>query len=245
MISISIDGLRKAYGKVNALDGLAVDALNDWRCLGILGRNGAGKTTLLKIMCGLLRPDSGTMKFQCNGRTYGFLDPTLAAYIDENQTVAPGLTGDHFLAFHLALNRLVGIDVDIEARRRLIEGLDLGNQMKKEMRTMSKGTRRKVEMVASLSANVPVLVGDEFAEGLDVPSMALIQNAMRNSAEKFGKQYIISSHDVAFLTSIADHLLIIDHGRAVERIDMHKERDDCQEKIRIAFGIESVSATCD
>lgn len=218
-IEISVTGLTKRFGKVVALDHVTFDTGPSWQCLGVVGRNAAGKTTLLRHLVGLLEQDGGTIRFACNGQSRGFADPRDAFFIAEIPFLPESFTGLEFLRYLSALNDSLGVENDVALREEILERLLLKDQVAKRIGSMSKGTKRKLEVVAALSSRVPLVVADELSEGLDIPTMREIQSILKTAAAR-GQRFLISSHDVAFLTGIADKVVVIDHSRCADFFDV-------------------------
>lgn len=214
-VELRAKGLTRRYGKTLALDGLNLDTGSGWRCIGVLGRNGAGKSTLLRLLVGLLRPSSGELEVAFGKARYGHAGPELASFIAEQQLLVGGLTGLEHLEQVEAMNRLVRVEVDAELRDELIAQLELDPHLPKTASSMSKGTRRKLELVAAVSARTPLVVADELAEGLDVPSMHAFEAVIGRQVER-GRRFVVSSHNVGFLSAVCDRVLVIDRGRCVE-----------------------------
>lgn len=231
-----MSALSKRFGPTVALDGASFDAGGDWSCLGVVGRNAAGKTTLLRILVGLLQADGGRVHFSFSGRDRPYADPREAFFIGETSLLPESFTGREYLDYLAALEQGLGVTTDTDLRDRLAEDLLLGAQLGKRIRAMSKGTKRKLEVVGALSSRVPLVVADELSEGLDIPSMREIERVLRHAGRN-GQRFLVSSHDVAFLTAVADQVVVIDSGRVADlfRID-ELGIDGAQERILAAFG---------
>lgn len=233
-VQIRVCGLVKRYGRVEVLHELNLETRGDWGCLGVLGRNGAGKTTLLRILVGLLPFEGGTLEVQLEGRTLSHADPAAAVFIAEQQTLVESLTGWQHLRTVEGMNAVAGVGVDAALRVKLIEEFGLEEFLGKPIAKMSKGTRRKLELVAALCCNVPIVVADELAEGVDVPSMYTFVKVIKE-AVKNGKRFVVSSHNVGFLSDACDVLAVIDRGRCVDMFQVSGAAPDIKQRVLAAF----------
>src|SRR5215212_1141548 len=158
----SVSRLVKAFGSVRALDGLDL-TVAEGDVHGFLGPNGAGKSTTIRVLLGLLRADSGTVRLLGGDpwRDAVALHARLA-YVPGDVTLWPNLTGLQAIDF---LARLRGNGVDTRRRDQLIERFELDPH--KKARTYSKGNRQKVAIVAAFSTNAALYILDEPTSGLD------------------------------------------------------------------------------
>jgi ABC-2 type transport system ATP-binding protein len=207
--AISISGLTKSFGPTKALDGLDLQVTTG-EVHGFLGPNGAGKSTTVRILLGLLRADSGSVRLLDGDpwRDAADLHRRLA-YVPGDVSLWPNLSGGEVIDL---LGRLRG-GLDQRRRKELIERFDL--DPKKKGRTYSKGNRQKVAIVAALSSNVELLIMDEPTSGLDPLMEATFQYAIEEEREK-GRTVLLSSHILAEVEALCDRVSIIRNGRAVE-----------------------------
>ncbi|WP_280371835.1 ABC transporter ATP-binding protein [Nocardia wallacei] len=208
-MAISIAGLTKMFGRTKALDELDL-TVRTGEVHGFLGPNGSGKTTTIRVLLGMLRADSGSV------RVLGG-DPWLdavelharLAYIPGEVTLWPGITGGEVIDL---LGRLRG---GVNARRRaeLLERFDLDPRQK--ARAYSKGNRQKVALVAALATDVELLLLDEPTVGLDPLMEAEFQRCIQETAHE-GRTVLLSSHILAEVEALCERVSIIRHGHTVE-----------------------------
>src|SRR5487761_671001 len=158
---IEVGGLRKTFGRTVALDGLDL-LVRTGEVHGFLGPNGAGKTTTIRVLLGLIRADGGTARLLGGDpwRDATVLHRRLA-YVPGDVTLWPNLGGGETIDL---LGKLHG-GLDPKRRARLLEWFELDPT--KKGRAYSKGNRQKVALVAALASDVPLLLLDEPASGLD------------------------------------------------------------------------------
>jgi ABC-2 type transport system ATP-binding protein len=208
--AVEIQGLVKTFGRTRALDGLDLTvAAGD--ISGFLGPNGAGKSTTIRVLLGLLRANSGTVRLLGGDPWRDAVDlHRRIAYVPGDVTLWPNLTGLQAIDF---LARLRG-DGAVDTRRRdeLIERFELDPH--KKARTYSKGNRQKVAIVAAFSTNAELYILDEPTSGLDPLMEKAFQRCVHEVAER-GAAVLLSSHLLAEVEELCKTVTIIRAGRAV------------------------------
>jgi ABC-2 type transport system ATP-binding protein len=177
---------------------------------GFLGPNGAGKSTTIRVLLGLLKADSGTVRLLGGDpwRDVVALHRRLA-YVPGEVSLWPGMTGGE--AIDLLGTLRGGLD---EGRRAdLIERFELDPT--KRGRQYSKGNKQKVAIVAALASDVELLVLDEPTSGLDPLMENVFQDVIREAMQR-GATVLLSSHILTELESLADRLSIIRDGVIVQ-----------------------------
>jgi ABC-2 type transport system ATP-binding protein len=207
--AIEVRGLRKAFGRTVALDGLDL-TLRTGEVHAFLGPNGAGKTTTIRVLLGMLRADGGQVSLLGADpwRDAVALHHRLA-YVPGDVTLWPTLTGGEIIDL---LGQLRG-NLDTKRRDSLIERFQLDPRRK--ARTYSKGNRQKVALIAALASDVELLVLDEPTSGLDPLMEATFRDCVQ--AERgAGRTVLLSSHILSEAEALADRVTIIRAGRTVE-----------------------------
>jgi ABC-2 type transport system ATP-binding protein len=207
--AIDVAGVVKTFGPVRALDGLDLQ-VSTGEVHGFLGPNGAGKSTTIRVLLGLLRADSGTVRL-LGGDPWNdavTLHRRLA-YVPGDVNLWPNLSGGEAIDL---LGRLRG-GLDETRRRELLERFDLDPT--KKGRTYSKGNRQKVALVAALASDVELLILDEPTSGLD-PLMETVFNEVIDEWKDDGKTVLLSSHILTEVEKLCDRVSIIRAGTIVE-----------------------------
>jgi ABC-2 type transport system ATP-binding protein len=207
--AISVAGLRKSFGRTQALDGLDLQ-VPVGEVHGFLGPNGAGKSTTVRVLLGLLHADAGEVRL-LDGDPWqdaASLHRRLA-YVPGDVSLWPNLSGGEVIDL---LGRLRG-GLDQRRRKDLIDRFDL--DPRKKGRTYSKGNRQKVAIVAALASNVDLLLLDEPTSGLDPLMEATFQEAIQEERAQ-GRTVLLSSHILAEVEALCDKVSIIRNGRTVE-----------------------------
>jgi len=203
---------RRRFRKVSAVDRVSFN-VEAGEIVGFLGPNGAGKTTTLKMLAGLLHPTAGSV--QVMGHVPWHREPDYLRKISmlmgqrsQMHWDLPAL--DSFLV-HGAV-----YDIDKAAYKQtldeLVELLDLGNVLKKQVRTLSLGERMKCEICISLLHRPAVLFLDEPTIGVDITMQARIRRFITDYNRKHGATIILTSHYMADVTALCQRIIIIDHG---------------------------------
>ncbi len=207
VLAVEAVGVSKTFGSVRAVDDLSVRVAAG-EVYGVLGPNGAGKTTFLRMLFGLIRPDAGTIRVF--DRTWddagvGVLDG-VAGFI-ESPRFYPYLTGRQNLS-GLAL-------LDGGARPGLLEEVldvvDLTDRADRKVGGYSYGMRQRLGVAASLLREPRLLVLDEPANGLDPAGIRDMRALVKRLAAS-GLTVLLSSHDMAEVEEICDHVTIMDRG---------------------------------
>ena len=160
--AVEISALTKRFGRSTALDGLDL-TVAPGDVAGFLGPNGAGKSTTIRILLGLLRADSGTVRLLGGDPWHDAVAlHRRIAYVPGDVTLWPNLTGAQAID---CLARLRGGQVDTRRRDELIQRFELDPH--KSARTYSKGNRQKVAIVAAFSTDAELSILDEPTSGLD------------------------------------------------------------------------------
>ncbi|MGV9539388.1 ABC transporter ATP-binding protein [Streptosporangium sandarakinum] len=206
---ISVSGVTKRFGRTRALDGLDLE-VRAGEVHGFLGPNGAGKSTAIRVLLGLLRADSGTVRLLGGDPWKDAVElHRRLAYVPGDVTLWPNLSGGEVIDL---LGRLRG-GLDRDRKRELIERFDL--DPRKKGRAYSKGNRQKVALVAALASDAELLLLDEPTSGLDPLMEAVFTDCVAEARER-GRTVLLSSHILAEVEKLCDRVSIIRDGRTVE-----------------------------
>lgn len=205
MALIEYRNLVKRYGSVPALDGISLD-IPAGRIVGLLGPNGSGKTTLIKLTVGLLKPTSGTVMI--NGKEPGPESKAAVAYLPERSYMSEWMSVQSFVDYFADFYR----DFDrVKANEMLSR---LGIDPKRTLKTLSKGTKEKVQLVLVMSRAAAAYFLDEPIAGVDPAARDYILNTIiRNYSEN--ASVIISTHLIYDIENVLDDAVFIREGRIV------------------------------
>jgi ABC-2 type transport system ATP-binding protein len=213
--AISAQGLRKAYGKIRALDGIDL-AVPLGTMMAFLGPNGAGKTTFVRILTTLLAPDAGHASVLGHDVIReAHVVRTLIGLAGQYPAVDENLTGRENLEMVGRLYHLGGP----ESRRRtgeLLESFGLTDASKRRAKTYSGGMRRRLDLAASLVAKPPVLFLDEPTAGLDPRSRLGLWEVIENLV-KGGTTVFLTTQYLEEADRLANNIAVLDNGRILEQ----------------------------
>lgn len=206
---------------------------------GFVGHNGAGKTTAIKILCGLLRPDSGRAFI-------GDVEvlPKNLAKIKRSIGYMPDITGVYdqmsvweFLDFYGA-----AFKIPPKARRKRIEEvLELthaSEMIDYQVSSLSRGMRQKIGLAKTLIHDPAVLILDEPAGGLD-PNARIEMRQTIGGLRELGKTILLSSHILPELASICDRVGILNHGVLLAQGTVKEISSQLQENLQILVTVDS------
>jgi len=206
MTDVSIRGLTKHFGKVQAVTDLSFEVPSG-RVTGFLGPNGAGKTTTLRMALGLIRPTSGEALI--GGRHYADLDRPrqVVGALLEATGFHPGRRGrDHL--------RVLAQAAGVPAQRveEVLNLVELTDSADRRVGGYSLGMRQRLGLASALLGDPRVLILDEPANGLDPAGISWLRGLLRELAAQ-GRAVVISSHVLSEVEQTADAIVIIHEGR--------------------------------
>ena len=200
-------GLTKSYGRTEAVRGLSLSVGRN-RITAFLGRNGAGKSTTIKMLLGMIRPTAGdgtvlgkqitNTKENCEARRR-------LGYVAEDKPLYGYMTVEQTIRFASSFYSDWRTDVEKE----LLQDYEL--PLNRKVKQLSKGMRTKLALLLAFARHPELLILDEPSEGLDpVGIERLLQTLVAQSAE--GVTIFFSSHQIAEVERVADHICIIEKG---------------------------------
>ena len=211
---IRVRELTKRFDGVYALRAVDLDIIPG-RVTAILGPNGAGKTTLMKMILGLTRITDG--KILVDGERIGD-DPAYRARIGYMPQIArfpENLTAAELIAMLCDLRgEAAELDDDLVTR------FGLSDQLGKPLRTLSGGTRQKVNAVLAFLFQPDLLILDEPTAGLDPVSSAVLKDKILE-ARNAGRTLIVTSHVLSDLDALADDIAFLIDGRVAFSGSVH------------------------
>jgi ABC-2 type transport system ATP-binding protein len=208
---IEFDAVTRTYGRKVAVDQLTL-AVQPGEQFALLGPNGAGKTTAIKVLVGLLRPNSGTVRI-CGFDVARHTRQALCSvgYVPDEPFLYPKLSGREFLEFSAEMRGLDrhGVKTCIARASR---DFHLDDFLDDLVETYSHGMQQRLVCASALLHHPEVLVIDEPMVGLDPRSVRMVKDLLRTRALK-GTSIFMSTHTLALAEEIADRIGIVDSGR--------------------------------
>ena len=209
--ALELTNLTKRFGEMTAVDDLSL-VLEPGAFLGLLGRNGAGKSTTLKMVTGLLRPTSGTIRvLGLDLETHAIEIKRQIGVMPEDMALLEFLTGPQYLRF---VGRMYGLgETVIDARQaELFEKLDLAPAPKTLVTDYSFGMKKKLALCAALIHGPKVVFLDEPFEGIDPVTSRTIKEILA-SLQARGVTLVLTSHILEIVERLCPLIAILDEGR--------------------------------
>jgi ABC-2 type transport system ATP-binding protein len=206
---ISFNNVSKSYGSSVAVSGLALKVQRG-EVLGLLGPNGAGKSTSLYMLCGLVRPTSGSISVFGKDLRSGFVSiasrmgvlverPAFHDYLSVRRTL-------------LVQARLARRQVNVE---RILDMVGLVHLSHATVRSLSQGQRQRLGLAQAMLAEPELLILDEPTSGLDVESTEEVLRMLRQLADEAGVTIVFSSHLMHEVEVLCDRVAILNEGHLI------------------------------
>ncbi len=227
-------GLTKTYGRKTALDKVDLK-IESGRIIGLLGPNGSGKTTLIKLACGLLSPTSGEIAI--DGHAPGVHTKSVVSYLPDRMYFADWMRTRDLLRFFADFYE----DFDREKAEGMLA--DLGVSVSDRLKTMSKGTKEKVQLVLAMSRRAKLYLLDEPIGGVDPAAREFI---LRTILTNYSPEaaLVISTHLIADIEKVLDEVIFLQNGRVVRQdpVDSIRENEgkSVDQLFREIFGMGPV-----
>ena len=213
--AVTVTDVTKKFGSSTAVDNLSM-VVRPGEVHGFLGPNGAGKSTTIRMILGAVKPDSGRISVLGADPAK---DPAAAtartAYVPGEVQLWPHVRAGEVIATLAAIRACAGGRGDHpQLRQELIDRFELDPS--KKVRSMSKGNKQKILLVAAFAADADVLVLDEPTSGLDPLMEQQFAECVRQAVGR-GQAVLLSSHILSEVQQLADTVTIIRNGAVVEQ----------------------------
>ena len=208
--------LKKKYGKKEALKGISLQ-IESGQIVGLLGPNGSGKTTMIKLANGLLTPSSGDITI--NKNKIGVETKKRVSYLPERTYL------NNWMKVREMINYFSDFYEDFDSERAYDMLSKLNINPNDKLKTMSKGTKEKVQLILVMSRNADVYFLDEPIGGVDPAARDYILNTIITNYNP-ESTVIISTHLISDIEKVLDDVVMIKDGELV----MHKSVDDIREE---------------
>lgn len=215
-ILLECKNLSKKYSSFRALNGLNLE-IESGKIVGLLGPNGSGKTTFIKLANGLLTPTEGTITI--NGNKIGKDTKKVVSYLPERTYLNNWMKVKDMIAYFQDFYE----DFDENKAYDMLEKLNINREDK--LKTMSKGTKEKVQLILVMSRNADLYFLDEPIGGVDPAARDYILNTIITNYNP-NSSVIISTHLIYDIEKVLDDVVMIKNGQLV----MHKSVDEIREE---------------
>ena len=215
----------KSYGNKKVLDHVTF-TIEPGKIIGLLGPNGSGKSTIIKMINQLLTPDSG--EILVNDKPLGIESKKVISYLPERS----------YLNFNVKVIELMDFfedfyeDFDRKTAESLIEKLKINP--KDKLKTMSKGTKEKVQLIMVMSRKADLYILDEPIGGVDPAARDYILTTILSNFNE-GASILISTHLIADVEKILDEVIFISEGKVLLQQSADELRNEKQQSIDGVF----------
>jgi ABC-2 type transport system ATP-binding protein len=212
-VLLNVSNLTKSYGARRAVDAVSFQ-VQAGQTVGLIGPNGAGKSSTVSMICGLLRPDAGKVELEGEAVTAGLSDAKRKiGFVPQDLALYDDLSARENLKLFAALYGIRGA----ELKRRCDEVLALvalSDRAGDKPSTFSGGMKRRLNIAAALMHDPQLLILDEPTVGVDPQSRNAIFDTLEELKRR-GRSLIYTSHYMEEVERLADHIVIIDHGKVL------------------------------
>lgn len=215
-MKLEFKNITKDYSGLKALNDFSLK-IDSGRIVGLLGSNGSGKTTLIKLVNGLITPTSGEVLI--NGKKPGIESKKIISYLPERSYLNMDMKVSEVLEFFEDFYE----DFSKKNALELLKKLSINTNSR--LKTMSKGTKEKVQLVLVMSRKADLYILDEPIGGVDPAARDYILETILNNFNK-DATVIISTHLISDVEKILDDVIFISKGKLV----LYEEADKLREK---------------
>ncbi len=210
---LQIDHLNKSYGKFQAVSDLTLH-IPQGDLFGFVGPNGAGKTTTIRIVCGLMKPNSGNVVINgVNALAHREEIKKQIGYVPDFFGVYDNLKVKEYMDFYGSMYRMNSREIE-KIADDLLELVNLSDKKEVFLDTLSRGMKQRLCVARALIHNPALLVMDEPNSGLDPRARVEMKELLLN-LKSMGKTIVISSHILSELSEMCNSIGIMDQGHLV------------------------------
>ena len=211
-MELQLDRVTKQYGTKRAVDRLNLSMKVG--VYGLLGANGAGKTTLMRLLCDILNPTSGEIRYDGqNIHVMGEEYRSLLGYLPQNFGYYPEFTAEKFMLYMAALK---GLNRSFAKNRteELLRLVGLEKERRKKIKTFSGGMKRRLGIAQAMLNEPEILILDEPTAGLDPKERVRFRNLISSFSKD--KIVLLSTHIVSDVEYIADEIFLMKEGQILQ-----------------------------
>ena len=222
---VQISGLNKSYGYKQIIKDMNLN-LEGGNIIGLLGPNGSGKSTLIKILGGVLKPDSGNVTI--DGKQIGIDTKRIVSYLPERTYLSPSMKVREAISMFADFYE----DFRTERAEEMLNRLNIN--LNDTIKSLSKGTREKVQLVLVMSRDALVYLLDEPMGGVDPAAREYILKTILSNYNE-NACVIISTHLISDVEKVLDQVLFIQNGNVILNSTVDEIRDEKKESVDALF----------
>ncbi len=225
MALLEVNHITKSYVNNMVLDDVTF-SIPKGKIIGLLGPNGSGKTTLIKLINDLLKADFGTIKVE--GLDLGVETKKLISYLPDKNYLNNNMTVLELLNYFKDFYE----DFRIDKAKELISKLDL--DLNQKLKTMSKGTKEKVQLILVMSRKAKLYILDEPIGGIDPAARDYIINTILTNFSD-DASLLISTHLISDLEKVLDEVIFLKNGKVIRSGSTDEIRKETKMSINDLF----------
>lgn len=222
---IEVKNLTKSYKNKIAVDNLTFN-VKKGEILGLLGPNGSGKTTMIKIMNGLLTTAEGEVLI--NGMKPGIETKKIVSYLPERTYLNDWMRVKDIIDFFKDFYE----DFDEIKALQMLRTLDIDENRK--LKTLSKGTKEKVQLILVMARKADLYILDEPIGGVDPAARTFILDTILKNFDE-NSTLLIATHLISEIENICDEVIFLAYGEIVLQGDVDEIRAEKQKSIDAIF----------
>jgi ABC-2 type transport system ATP-binding protein len=208
--AIALRGVRKNFGSVQAVRGIDLD-ISSGEIVAFLGPNGAGKTSTIRMILGLIAPTAGSIAVL--GASDLRAVRNRIGFLPEERGLYRRMTPIAAIAFLAGLKGVAPADAKRRARE-MLEANGLGEAMRRQIRSLSKGMAQKVQLLSAIAHEPDLVLLDEPFSGLDPVNQQSLETLIRGLAER-GATVLFSTHVMQHAERLCDQVVLLANGKKV------------------------------
>ncbi len=235
---LKTSNLTKRYKKFTALDNVNMNVCRG-DIYGLIGKNGAGKTTLMKIVTGLTDKTEGDFELFSKSGKLATDEKRRIGCLIENPAFFGGLTAYQNLKYYALQKGIVDMG-QIDEALSLVNLSDVKN---KKFRTFSLGMKQRLGIAFAMLDNPDLIILDEPINGLDPIGISQMRETFQKLNSERGITFMISSHILSELYTVANRFLFIDNGRVLKEITKEELDIECAKCVVLKTGDAKHCAT--
>lgn len=222
---VEFKNVHKSYGNKEVLKGVNLN-IPKGKIVGLLGPNGSGKTTMIKLMNGLLQAGEGSVEIK--GMKPSVETKKIVSYLPEKTYLNDWMKVKDILEFFKDFYE----DFDMEKADRMIESLKIDKNEK--LKTMSKGTKEKVQLILVMSRKADLYILDEPIGGVDPAARSYILDTILTNYNE-NSTLLIATHLISEIENICDDIIFISNGEIVLQGNVDDVREEKGKSIDALF----------
>ena len=222
---VEFKNVHKGYSKKKVLKNVNLN-IPKGKIVGLLGQNGSGKTTMIKLMNGLLQPDRGSIEI--NGMKPSIETKKIVSYLPERTYLNDWMKVKDILEFFHDFYE----DFDVQKANEMIKTLKIDKNEK--LKTMSKGTKEKVQLILVMSRKADLYILDEPIGGVDPAARSYILKTILTNYNE-DSTLLIATHLISEIENICDDVIFISNGEIVLEGNVDEIREEKGKSIDTLF----------